>query len=181
MFYLGNRSLPRIFFYLLRFQNSSNQAVYRNLLLTFEDGSNIILQLCLHISNSQKSTLKPKYLHLITWLSGKPFRCVLLDQIHLLKYRYKTFAVQGFGANSSTMADDKLEWVFDSLVEFLRGPIWNIPVLTFIEQKSVGKFLNIYLLIYIYFIYEYRKNNYGYLPSQVPGGDTEWKTRKILN
>ncbi|XP_054722764.1 cilia- and flagella-associated protein 36-like [Uloborus diversus] len=30
-----------------------------------------------------------------------------------------------------------LEWVFDSLVEFLRGPIWNIPVLTFIEQKSV--------------------------------------------
>lgn len=62
------------------------------------------------------------------------------------------------------MADDKLEWVFDSLVEFLRGPIWNIPVLTFIEQKSVGKFLNIYLFIYIYFIYEYRKNNYGYLP-----------------
>ncbi|GFU17651.1 cilia- and flagella-associated protein 36 [Nephila pilipes] len=35
------------------------------------------------------------------------------------------------------MADEQLEWVFDSLVEFLRGPIWNIPVLTFIEQKSV--------------------------------------------
>lgn len=48
------------------------------------------------------------------------------------------------------MADDKLEWVFDSLVEFLRGPIWNIPVLTFIEQKSVGKFLNNYLNPFIY-------------------------------
>ncbi|XP_042905794.1 cilia- and flagella-associated protein 36 [Parasteatoda tepidariorum] len=35
------------------------------------------------------------------------------------------------------MAEEQLEWVFDSLVEFLRGPIWNIPVLTFIEQKSV--------------------------------------------
>ena len=45
------------------------------------------------------------------------------------------------------MADDKFEWVFDSLVEFLRGPIWNIPVLTFIEQKSVGKF---YILIYVF-------------------------------
>lgn len=80
---LSRKSLFTAFFLknLLRFQNSSNQVVYRNLLLTFEDGSNIILQLCLHISNSQKSTLKPKYLHLITWLPRKPFRCVLLDQI----------------------------------------------------------------------------------------------------
>merc|ERR1712012_519918 len=33
------------------------------------------------------------------------------------------------------MADDN--WVFDSLVGFLRGPVWNVPILTFIEQKSL--------------------------------------------
>jgi hypothetical protein len=30
-------------------------------------------------------------------------------------------------------------WVLDSLVGFLRGPVWNVPVLTFIEQKSLSK------------------------------------------
>lgn len=45
------------------------------------------------------------------------------------------------------MASEQLEWVFDALVEFLRGPIWNIPVLTFIEQKSVGKFEILWILI----------------------------------
>ena len=29
-------------------------------------------------------------------------------------------------------------WVFDSLVGFLRGPVWCVPVMTFIEQKSLG-------------------------------------------
>ena len=29
-------------------------------------------------------------------------------------------------------------WVFDSLVGFLRGPVWNVPILTFIEHKSLG-------------------------------------------
>ncbi|KAL7632530.1 UNVERIFIED_CONTAM: hypothetical protein RMT77_017147 [Armadillidium vulgare] len=28
-------------------------------------------------------------------------------------------------------------WVFDSLVAFLRGPVWNVPILTFIENKSI--------------------------------------------
>jgi len=28
-------------------------------------------------------------------------------------------------------------WVFDSLVGFLRGPVWNVPILTFIENKSL--------------------------------------------
>ena len=31
------------------------------------------------------------------------------------------------------------EWVFDSLVGFLRGPVWNVPILTFIEHKSLSK------------------------------------------
>ncbi|XP_022248028.1 cilia- and flagella-associated protein 36-like [Limulus polyphemus] len=34
------------------------------------------------------------------------------------------------------MADEELNWIFDSLVGFLKGPIWNIPILTFLEQKS---------------------------------------------
>ena len=34
------------------------------------------------------------------------------------------------------MADN---WVFDSLVNFLRGPIWNVPILTLIENKSLGR------------------------------------------
>ncbi|XP_046997863.1 cilia- and flagella-associated protein 36 [Schistocerca americana] len=33
------------------------------------------------------------------------------------------------------MAAEDTSWVFDSLVGFLQGPIWNAPVLTFIEQK----------------------------------------------
>ncbi|XP_064464083.1 cilia- and flagella-associated protein 36-like [Ornithodoros turicata] len=34
-------------------------------------------------------------------------------------------------------ADDETTWVFESLVGYLKGPAWNIPILTFIEQKSV--------------------------------------------
>ncbi|CAL4073853.1 unnamed protein product [Meganyctiphanes norvegica] len=34
------------------------------------------------------------------------------------------------------MGDDNT-WVFDSLVGFLRGPVWNVPILTFIEHKSL--------------------------------------------
>ncbi|XP_076042512.1 cilia- and flagella-associated protein 36 [Oratosquilla oratoria] len=33
------------------------------------------------------------------------------------------------------MSEDS--WVFDSLVGFLRGPVWNVPILTFIEHKSL--------------------------------------------
>lgn len=34
-------------------------------------------------------------------------------------------------------ADDS--WVFDSLVCFLHGPVWNAPLQTFIEEKSLSK------------------------------------------
>lgn len=33
--------------------------------------------------------------------------------------------------------DDESSWVFESLVGYLRGPAWNIPIITFIEQKSI--------------------------------------------
>ncbi|XP_023335388.1 cilia- and flagella-associated protein 36 [Eurytemora carolleeae] len=32
------------------------------------------------------------------------------------------------------MEDD---WIFDSLIGFLRGPVWNVPILTYIEHKSL--------------------------------------------
>ncbi|XP_076360388.1 cilia- and flagella-associated protein 36-like isoform X7 [Tachypleus tridentatus] len=32
---------------------------------------------------------------------------------------------------------DQANWVFETLVKFLKGAVWNIPILTFIEQKSV--------------------------------------------
>ena len=35
------------------------------------------------------------------------------------------------------MEDD---WIFDSLIGFLRGPVWNVPILTYIEHKSLGNF-----------------------------------------
>uniref|UniRef100_T1JJG8 Cilia- and flagella-associated protein 36 n=1 Tax=Strigamia maritima TaxID=126957 RepID=T1JJG8_STRMM len=35
------------------------------------------------------------------------------------------------------MDKDDNVWVFESLVGLLRGPIWNVPILTFIEQKSL--------------------------------------------
>merc|ERR1711892_737569 len=37
---------------------------------------------------------------------------------------------------SNGMAESD-NWVFDSLVGFLRGPVWNVPILTFIEHKSL--------------------------------------------
>ena len=53
---------------------------------------------------------------------------------------------------SKTKSDSKDEetedsWVFDSLVGFLRGPVWWVPVMTFIEQKSLSKlFLNMFIM-----------------------------------
>jgi hypothetical protein len=36
-------------------------------------------------------------------------------------------------------------WVLDSLVGFLRGPVWNVPVLTFIEHKSLSEIISIHV------------------------------------
>ena len=42
---------------------------------------------------------------------------------------------------SKKESESQDEWVFDSLVGFLRGPVWNVPILTFIEHKSLSKML----------------------------------------
>ena len=42
--------------------------------------------------------------------------------------------------DGSTMSKEgQDEWVFDSLVGLLRGPVWNVPILTFIEHKSLSE------------------------------------------
>lgn len=64
-----------------------------------------------------------------------------------------------FQLDTITMADtdeqevknpttDNSDWILDSLVMYLRGPLWTIPILNFIEQKSVGK-LNSFCLFQV--------------------------------
>lgn len=39
---------------------------------------------------------------------------------------------------SPSVNENNADWILDSLVAYLRGPIWIMPILNFIEQKSVG-------------------------------------------
>lgn len=52
-------------------------------------------------------------------------------------------------------------WVFDSLVGFLHGPVWNVPLQTFIEEKSLRKYAD-YVMIALL--------QYTYLPTDYPFG-----------
>ena len=45
--------------------------------------------------------------------------------------------------------DPEDAWIFDSLVGFLRGPVWHVPVMSFIEQKSLSKYFFYIELKYI--------------------------------
>lgn len=40
---------------------------------------------------------------------------------------------------SNVDESDGDNWIFDSLVNFLHGNIWKMPVLGFVEEKSVGE------------------------------------------
>lgn len=37
------------------------------------------------------------------------------------------------------MAEEDRDWVIDGVVGFLSSPIWRVPILSFIEQKCIGK------------------------------------------
>lgn len=37
------------------------------------------------------------------------------------------------------MSESENSWVFDCLISFLNGPIWNAPLQNFIEEKSLSK------------------------------------------
>lgn len=43
---------------------------------------------------------------------------------------------------------DDASWVLESLVGFLKGPVWNLSILNFIEQKSVSKYYFVSGLFY---------------------------------
>ena len=45
----------------------------------------------------------------------------------------------GESAENAIEEVDDDSWVFESLVNFIHGPIWNLPVVGFIEEKCVGK------------------------------------------
>lgn len=44
-----------------------------------------------------------------------------------------------FSINFNQDQEPDTSWVLDSLVGFLQGPIWNIPIISFIEQKSISE------------------------------------------
>lgn len=37
------------------------------------------------------------------------------------------------------MEDSESSWIFDSLLCFLHGPVWNAPLQSFIEEKSLSR------------------------------------------
>ena len=46
----------------------------------------------------------------------------------------------------SPQSDDPDSWIYDSLVGFLKGPVWQVPVMSFVEQKSLSKFIHFIFL-----------------------------------
>ena len=42
-------------------------------------------------------------------------------------------------SSSKESSPEESSWVYDSLVGFLAGPVWQVPILTFIENKSLSK------------------------------------------
>lgn len=50
------------------------------------------------------------------------------------------------------MAEESNAWVFDSLIGFLHGPVWNAPLQTFIEEKSLSKEKLKKILLFFFFI-----------------------------
>ena len=37
------------------------------------------------------------------------------------------------------------EFVFDGVVGFLTSPMWNMPIVSFIEKHCIGKYVNVFL------------------------------------
>ena len=67
--------------------------------------------------------------------SEEEFQLLLFS--NLITYStYNFFAMEQMKGN--TDKEDNADWILDSLVAYLRGPIWITPILNFMEQKSVG-------------------------------------------
>lgn len=48
------------------------------------------------------------------------------------------------------MSEESNAWVFDSLIGFLHGPVWNAPLQTFIEEKSLGNKINKWFVCFFF-------------------------------
>jgi hypothetical protein len=57
------------------------------------------------------------------------------------KKKSKIMSAKNKKSDSKSEKEFEDAWVFDSLVGFLRGPVWHVPVMTFIEQKSLSKLI----------------------------------------
>ena len=78
------------------------------------------------------------------------FSIVMATRVHTTVVESKSIAIKPRNLCSSQkndqiqsitiMAEDN-SWVFDSLVCFLHGPIWNASLQTFIEEKSLSKYI----------------------------------------
>ena len=42
------------------------------------------------------------------------------------------------GMEKSDDDSENADWILESLVAYLRGPVWVTPILNFLEEKSVG-------------------------------------------
>ncbi|MPC26510.1 Cilia- and flagella-associated protein 36 [Portunus trituberculatus] len=47
------------------------------------------------------------------------------------------WARQHTARSAMSAEDEEVGWVLDGIVNLLRGPVWCVPILTFIENKSV--------------------------------------------
>lgn len=57
-------------------------------------------------------------------------------------------------------------WVLDSLVCFLHGPVWNAPLQTFIEEKSLGKLIESQFKFFVW--NQFLLTNLLWLQSSIP-------------
>ena len=57
-------------------------------------------------------------------------------------YSGKEASKKGAASGMSPEHDstDPDSWIYDSLVGFLKGPVWQVPIMSFIEQKSLSKY-----------------------------------------
>lgn len=54
--------------------------------------------------------------------------------------------------HKENMTEESNAWVFDSLIGFLHGPVWNAPLQTFIEEKSLSKIFIVLINYNLFYI-----------------------------
>lgn len=68
-------------------------------------------------------------------------------------------------------------WVFDSLVGFLHGPVWNIPLQTFIEEKSLREHI---FFLFLHAIIDFFSSNFSLFLIKFFKGNLQYDTYNIF-